>query len=121
VTRPRDRKLVRIHRALAVLALETSPAEASKATKAAEEDFRRGRYAEGTAQSRRALWIRERALGPQAPDTAKSRRDLGEALLVEGRYVPAERHLRLALAALERTLGLGHADTSAPLMRPRCG
>ncbi len=63
-----------------------------------------GDYAGARPLYKRALAIRERALGPDHPDTAQSLNNLGMLLQAMG-DIPAARPY------LERALGPGHPDT----------
>jgi tetratricopeptide (TPR) repeat protein len=60
---------------------------------------------------RRALAIREQALGPEHPDTLASVNSLGELLYNAGDYAGAKTLHRRALAVRERVLGTEHPDT----------
>ena len=64
---------------------------------------------------RRELAIREKALGPDHPDTAYPLNDLGGLLRAQDRYVEAEPLYRRALAIREKALGPDHPDTAASL------
>ena len=89
--------------------------------------YLRARYAEAEPLFRRALAIREKALGPDHPDTAPSLNNLAELLRAQGRYGEAEPLYRLALAIREKALGPDHPDTATSLnnlagcSRPRAG
>ena len=82
-------------------------AEAEDASKADSlgrqvvELYHAGKYQEAMLIARHLLEIREKALGPQHPDTAKSLNNL--ALLYEamGDYAKAEPVFRLRLVAVE--------------------
>ena len=61
---------------------------------------------------RRALAIREAALGPDHPDVAKSLGNLAILLNDKGDYAAAEPLYRRALAVKEATLGLDHPSVA---------
>ena len=63
------------------------------------------RYAEAEPLYRHALAIRERALGPDHPDTAASLNDLAYLLRMQDRYAEAEPLYHRALAISERRWG----------------
>ena len=77
--------------------------------------YLRARYAEAEPLFRRALAIREAALGPDHPDTATSLNNLAVLLRAQGRYAEAEPLLRRALAIREAALGPDHPDTAISL------
>ena len=77
--------------------------------------YLRARYAEAEPLFRLALAIREKALGPDHPDTATSFNNLAELLQAQGRYGEAEPLFRLALAIREKALGPDHPDTATSL------
>ncbi len=60
---------------------------------------------------RRALAIREKALGPDHPDVAQSLNNLAGLLDTQGKYAEAEPLFRRALAIMEKALGEGHPNT----------
>jgi serine/threonine protein kinase len=60
---------------------------------------------------RRAVKIRQRALGPRNPDTLQSKYDLAELLTHEGHYPEAEKLCRETLDGRRSVLGPGHRDT----------
>ena len=86
-----------------------------------------GQYAEAEPLFRRALAIREQALGPDHPDTATSLNNLADLYDSQGRYAEAEPLYRRALAIREQALGPDHPDTAtslnnlARLYEPRAG
>jgi serine/threonine protein kinase/Tfp pilus assembly protein PilF len=55
--------------------------------------------------------IRSRVLGPEHPETLRSRNDLGVVLLDEGRFADAEKSYRETLEIRRRVLGPEHPDT----------
>jgi tetratricopeptide (TPR) repeat protein len=74
-----------------------------------------GRYAGAEPLHRRALAIREKALGPEHPDTAESLNNLASLLYEKGDYAEAEPLYRRALAIRERALGPEHPDAARSL------
>ncbi len=77
--------------------------------------YLRARYAEAEPLFRRALAIREAALGPDHPDTALSLNNLAELLRAQGRSGEAEPLFRQALAIREAALGPDHPNTAQSL------
>ena len=75
----------------------------------------RTRYSEAEPLVRRALAIREAALGPVHPDTARSLNDLAALYYLQGRYAEAEPLCCRALAIREAALGQDHLDTARSL------
>ena len=71
----------------------------------------KGRYAEAEPLHRRALAIREQALGPGHPDTAVSLNNLGALIHAQGRYAEAEPLARRALAICQAALGHDHPQS----------
>ncbi|MCP4362163.1 MAG: tetratricopeptide repeat protein [Chloroflexi bacterium] len=59
----------------------------------------------------RALTIREKALGPDHPDTARSLNNLGTLAYYEGNKHEAARLMQQALTILQKKLGDNHPDT----------
>ena len=68
----------------------------------------KARYAEAEPLYRRALAIREAALGPDHPGTATSLYNLAVLLLAKARYAEAEPLYRRALAIDEKAYGPDH-------------
>ena len=58
--------------------------------------YTQGRYAEAEPLYKRALTIREKALGSGHPDVAESLNNLAELYRAQGRYADAERTTRSA-------------------------
>jgi tetratricopeptide (TPR) repeat protein len=71
----------------------------------------KGDYAGAESLYRRALAIREQALGPEHPDTAASLNGLASLLWAQGDDAGAEPLYRRALAIAEKTLGPMHPTT----------
>jgi tetratricopeptide (TPR) repeat protein len=75
----------------------------------------RGDFAAALPHSRRALAIREEALGPDHPDTASSLNNLGYLLQDMGDLAGARPYYERALAITEATMGPDHPDTASSL------
>ena len=75
----------------------------------------RARYAEAEPLYRRALAIREQALGPDHPHTANCLNNLALLYSGQGQYAAAEPLYRRALAIAEQALGSDHPDTATCL------
>ena len=109
--------------ALAQPAASPPPAQSATGTiedaaaleRQATELYQAGRFAEAEPLFRRVLAIRERALGPEHPDTARSLNNLAEVLREQGRYADVEPLLRRALAIDEKALGPEHPGTARGL------
>ena len=69
-----------------------------------------GEYAKAGPLYRRALGIREQALGPTHPGVAQSLNNLAALYQAQGRYAAAEPLYQRALASRERVLGTDHPD-----------
>src|SRR5271157_5063378 len=74
-----------------------------------------GDYAGAEPLNRRALAIREKALGPDRPDVAQSLNNLAMLLQAKGDYAGAEPLNRRALAIDEKALGPDHPDVAGCL------
>jgi tetratricopeptide (TPR) repeat protein len=74
-----------------------------------------GAYAAARPLHERALAIRERALGPDHPDTATSLNNFAGLLYVQGDLAAARPLFERALAIRERALGPDHPDTALSL------
>ena len=109
--------------------IPTSPSPSATSPRSIEAQ---GRYAEAEPLDRRALAIREKALGPDHADVARSLNNLGSLHETLGRYAEAEPLYKRSLAVLRRRWGqttpmwalslnnLGRALSSAgPLRRGR--
>jgi len=75
------------------------------------------RYAEAETHYKRALAIRERALGLNHQDVAESLTDLGILLVNQARYAEAEALYKRALAIREKSFGPDHADVGRIVWR----
>jgi tetratricopeptide (TPR) repeat protein len=74
-----------------------------------------GRYAEAEPLYRRALALREQALGPTHPDVATSLNSLGLLYHDQGRYAEAEPLYQRAIALREQALGPTHPTVAQSL------
>ncbi len=76
--------------------------------------YDQGRYAEAEPLYRRSLAIREKALGPDHPDTAVSLNNLALLYGNQGRYAEAEPLYQRSLAIREKALGPDHPPPPQP-------
>jgi CHAT domain-containing protein/Tfp pilus assembly protein PilF len=74
-----------------------------------------GRYGEAVSLAEEALIIRERALGPDHPDVARSLNNLADYYGAVGDYGKIEPLFQRALTILERDLGPAHPDVATLL------
>ena len=74
-----------------------------------------GKYAAAESLCRRALAIREKALGPEHPDVATVLNNLAVLYKVQEKYTAAEPLYRRALAILGKTLGPEHPNVAKTL------
>ena len=74
-----------------------------------------GAYAQAEPLLKRARAIREKALGPEHPDTATSLNNLAGLYRAMGDYAQAEPLYQRALAIREKALGPEHPDTATSL------
>ena len=74
-----------------------------------------GKYEEAEPLYQRALTIREKALGPEHPDTASTLNNLALLYNNQGKYEEAEPLYQRALAIREKALGPEHPDTASTL------
>jgi tetratricopeptide (TPR) repeat protein len=74
-----------------------------------------GRTADAEPLHRRALAIREKALGPEHPNVAASLNNLAELHQTQGRYAEAEPLFRRSLVIREKALGAEHLDLATSL------
>jgi len=103
---------------VAAIILWTSPTIVSAAAGAGDEAaaldtkagelYRAGKYADAIQLARRALALREKALGPDHPDVALSLANLGLLYDRQGRYADAEPLYQRSLAIREKALGRDH-------------
>ena len=71
-----------------------------------------GKYAEAEPLHKRALAIREKALGLEHPNLATSLNNLGGVYVAQGNYAEAEALLKSALAIAENALAPEHPDVA---------
>ena len=71
-----------------------------------------GKYALVEPLSKRALAIREKALGPDHPSVAGPLSALALLYKAQGQYAPAEPLYKRAFAIREKTLGPHHPDVA---------
>jgi tetratricopeptide (TPR) repeat protein len=90
----------------------TQNTEASKLDRRIQELYRAGKYSDAIPLATQSLHLREKALGPDHPDTATSLNNLGELYERMGEYTKAEPLLQGALKIREKVLGPGHPDTA---------
>ena len=76
---------------------------------------RRGEYRSAEAYSKRALTIREKALGPDHPDVGAYLNNLAQLYHTQGRYEEAEPLFKRALTIQEKALGPDHPSVQASL------
>ena len=73
------------------------------------------KYAEAEGLYKRALAIREKALGEDHPNVARTLNDLGFVYTEQGKYGEAEELHKRALAISEKALGRDHPDVAGAL------
>src|SRR4029453_14799703 len=74
-----------------------------------------GKYVEAEALFKRALTIREKALGASHPWVGRTLNNLGLVYRDQGKYGEAEGLHKRALAISEQALGTGHPDVARTL------
>ena len=74
-----------------------------------------GRYAKAEPLFKRALGIREKALGPEHPAVATILNNMAELYRADGRYAEAEPLYKRSLAIWEKALGPEHSDVATGL------
>jgi tetratricopeptide (TPR) repeat protein len=74
-----------------------------------------GDYEQAELHYRRALLLREQALGPDHPRVAQSLNNLGFVLARQGKHEQAELHHRRVLQVLEEALGPDHPHVASSL------
>ncbi|WP_437542210.1 CHAT domain-containing tetratricopeptide repeat protein [Sorangium sp. So ce367] len=89
--------------------------EAERLNRRVAELEQAGRYDEAIPLARRALALRERALGPEHPGVAQSLAGLALLLQEKGDYAAAEPLYRRALVIREKALGPEHPHVAASL------
>ena len=100
--------------ALAAVAAPTVPgaepaADATRTAPAAADP------AQAEALHRSALAVHEKQLGPEHPSTLATLVNLGNVMLLQGKFSAAEQVFRRVLAAREKVLGPQHPDTAVSL------
>jgi tetratricopeptide (TPR) repeat protein len=96
-------------------ALAQGLSEASDLNKRAIELYNVGRYSDAEPLYKRALAVREQALGPDHPDVAVSLNNLAELYRAQGHYADAEPLHKRALAIREKALGPDHPGVAVSL------
>ena len=74
-----------------------------------------GQYAEAAPLYKRALKIKEKALGPDHPSVATSLNNLGLLYRAQGQYAKAEPLFKQALKIYEKALGPDHSSVATSL------
>ena len=74
-----------------------------------------GEYAKAEPLLQEALRIRQKVLGPEHPDTAKSLNNLAALYQDMGEYAKAEPLYQEALRIRQKVLGSEHPDTATSL------
>ena len=77
--------------------------------------FKQGKYTEAEGLFKRALAIREKALGANHPDVGQSLNNLANVYRAQGKYSEAEGLYKRALAIREKALGANHPDVGQTL------
>jgi hypothetical protein len=70
-----------------------------------------GKYSDAEAEERAVLKLQENVLGPEHPDTLRTRDDLAGALEGQSKHRDAESEYRAVLKLKEKVLGPDHPDT----------
>jgi tetratricopeptide (TPR) repeat protein len=96
-------------------AQEGDLAEAQRLKEQVWQYYVMGRYQQAIPLAQRALIIREKALGPEHPDTAIALNNLALLYQAIGAYAKAEPLDQRALAINENALGPKHPDTAIAL------
>jgi tetratricopeptide (TPR) repeat protein len=74
-----------------------------------------GKYAEAEGLFKRALTIREQAVGANHPDVAETLNNLANVFEEQGKYGEAEGLYKRVLAIYEQALGANHPNVADPL------
>ena len=93
----------------------STPGFATDLNNLAEIYHAQGKYAEAEPLYKRALAIREKALGPEHPQTALSFNNLALLYFNQGHYAEAEPLYKRALAIREKALGPEHPNVATTL------
>ena len=91
------------------------PALATALNELAIFHFQQGDFAAAEPLFRRALTIREAALGPDHPQTAQALNNLAQVLQERGNYPAAQPLLERALALYEKVRGPDHTEVATAL------
>jgi tetratricopeptide (TPR) repeat protein len=111
-----ERVLAHARAALAALAEDEEPiAAASLAERCSVYLQERGESAAAESLSARALSIREKVMGPDHVDVAKTVNNLANVYWYQGRYAEAESLYVRALTIWEQALGADHPDVARSL------
>jgi tetratricopeptide (TPR) repeat protein len=89
--------------------------EADALAKQVIELQRAGNYVEAISVAQQLLAIREKALGPDHPDVARSLNNLAVLYFHQGRYADAEPLYKRSLVIREKALGPDHPDVARSL------
>ena len=89
--------------------------EANKLIEKVSELYGEGKFSEALDIAKRVLKIREKALGPDHPDTALSLNKLAELYHSQGNYAAAEPLYQRALKIYEKARGPEHPETALSL------
>jgi CHAT domain-containing protein/tetratricopeptide (TPR) repeat protein len=89
--------------------------EAKALSEKVVELYGEGKYPEATEIAKRALKIREKALGPEHPDTGTIINNLALLYETQGDYAAAEPLYQRALVISEKTQGPDHPETATSL------
>jgi tetratricopeptide (TPR) repeat protein len=87
-------------------------AEAQRLIGQVSQYYAKGQYQQAIPLAQRALAIREKALGPEHPDTGTALNNLAELYRAAGDYANAEPLFQRALAISEKALGAEHPETA---------
>jgi CHAT domain-containing protein/Tfp pilus assembly protein PilF len=91
------------------------PNDADSLNEFARQYLKQGRYKDAEPLLKRALVLREKALGPDHPSVASVLNNLGLLYVKQGRYADAEQLYQRALTIREKSLGLNHPDVAVTL------
>src|SRR4029077_3554724 len=89
--------------------------EADKLDRRVQELYKAGKYSDAVPIASKVLELREKALGPEHPDTAQILNTLAVLYDDMGDYANAEPIFQRALKIREKALGPEHPDTATSL------
>jgi tetratricopeptide (TPR) repeat protein len=112
---PTGRYEIRMAELRAAMEKDRELQEARKLHTESERLGRAGKYEEARPLAERALEIREKALGPEHPDVARSLNNLANLYRDKGDYARAETIYQRALAIREKAFGLENPEVAASL------